>query len=321
MLITVAIFAAAVVVILLLGPRMAEVAQELATATGLGGAMFGVLFLALATDLPEIAFTPTAVLDGHPTLAIGTLLGSTAAQVLTIAVADVVNRHSQVMRDGSSPSATAQSALLVAILSVPLLAVPLDATVGSMSIMTPLLVTAYLGGITVVRRIGAVAVQGQDKRQFNIRSLWLRFGAYAVLLSASGVALERTTSSMSSALGLTATAGGALMAGVASSLPEFVTVVAAVRRGALSLAIGNAIGSSIFDVALLGWADAFYTDGSIFRLLGPQEVSLIGLALVLTALVFMGFARAPRSEKHAAMESYVSLGGYLAVAAMLLFGS
>lgn len=321
MLVTFAVFTAAVIVILLLGPRMAEVAQDLATATGLGGAVFGLLFLAIATDLPEIAFTPAAVLDGHPKLAIGTLLGSTTAQVLTIAVADILNRGSHVMRDGSSPSAIAQTALLFAVLSVPLVAAPLETTVGPISVMTPLLVGTYLAGVTAIRGLRAVAAVNREERELNIHSLWLRFGLYAVLLSASGVVLERTTSAISSDLGLTATVGGALVAGVASSLPEFVTVIAAVRRGALALAIGDAIGSSVFDVSLLGWADAFYTRGSIFGLLGPQEIALIGLALGLTALVLLGFARTRHSARITAVESYISVVAYLTLAAALLLSS
>lgn len=147
---------------------------------------------------------------------------------------------------------------------------------------------------------------------------WLTSHRDAALLAAAGVALERTTSTISDQLGLSPTAGGALLAGVASSLPEYVTVAAAVRRGAIALAVGDAIGSSAFDVFLLGWADAFYKDGSLFRLLGPQEVSLIGLSLTLTTLALFGFVRRRSPGRAVATESYLMVAIYIGFALVLV---
>lgn len=311
-------FAAAVGVILTVGPRMAQVAQGLAIVTGWGGALFGVIFLSIATDLPEIALTPAAVLAGHPTLAIGTLLGSTAAQVLTIAVADLLYRGGKVMNAAPSGSAIGQSALLIGVLSVPLVGAPLGLTLGWLSIATPFLALAYLAGLSATRGLGGHVESEEEDHDEDARSLWLRFVLYAGLLAAAGIALERTTSTISDQIGLSPTAGGALLAGVASSLPEYVTVTAAVRRGAIALAVGDAIGSSAFDVFLLGWADAFYKDGSLFRLLGPQEVSLIGLSLILTMLALFGFVRRTSPRRSGSTESYLMVAVYIGVALLLV---
>lgn len=319
MVIAVVVFAATAVAILFLGPRMADVAQRLATLTGIGGALFGVLFLAIATGLPEIALTPAAVLQGRPNLAIGNLLGAASVQVVAIAVADLAYRRGNLTRDASSPSAIGQSGLLLGLVALPLIAAPLRLTIGWFSIITPLLVVAYLAGVMSVKDLAQHPDPDREARDLDLRSLWLRFALYAALLAGGGVVLERATSVISSGIGLSATAGGALLAAVATSLPEIATVVAAVRRGALSLAVGDAVGSSAFDLFLLGWADAFHTNGSIFALIGSQEMSLVGLLLAVASLTLLGLVRRePPGVKQASVESYLMLAAYAAVAVLLV---
>lgn len=221
------------------------------------------------------------------------------------------------MNAAPSASAIGQSALLIGVLSVPLVGAPLGLTLGWLSIATPFLVIAYLAGLAATRGLGKEPLEEEEEIE-STRALWLRFALYAGLLAAAGVALERTTSTISEQIGLSPTAGGALLAGVASSLPEYVTVTAAVRRGAVALAVGDAIGSSAFDVFLLGWADAFYKEGSLFRLLGPQEVSLIGVSLALTMLALFGFVRRGSPGRAVAVESYLMVALYIGVALVLV---
>lgn len=140
---------------------------------------------------------------------------------------------------------------------------------------------------------------------------------FALVLTGAGVAPEGTTERIGSSIGIGETAAGALLAGVATSLTELVTSVAAVRTGALALAVGNIVGSAL-DLALLSLADVFDTDGSIFELLGRAELNLPGLCLALTVLLVIGLAREPAGRRRIAAESMLMIVAYIAVVVMLI---
>lgn len=330
MLTAVALFASAVVVVVLAGPRMATTANGLAKATGMGGALFGVVFLSLATDLPEITLTPAAVWSGTPRIAVGGLLGSAAAQLTLIALVDIVLREARLTRRVALRASLGQCALMMSVLAVPLIVAVGGPTVRGVGVGTLLLPVAYIGVLAAIRNVdpddapaspSEVDESGDEPRpgRPSVRSLWLRFGVFAVLLALAGVALESSTETIGSAIGLSETAAGALLAGIVTSLPELVTAVSAARVGALDLAVGDLVGSSALDVALLALADALYTEGSVFELLGRAEFTLIGVALAVTCLLVLGIARSrPALAPRAGVESYLMLAVYAGGAAILV---
>lgn len=331
MLTAVAGFLVAAGVVVLVGPRMARTANGLATATGMGGAFFGVVFLSLATDLPEVALTPAAILSGSPRIAMGGLLGSAAAQLVLIAVVDLTFRKRRLYGRVRLLGSIAQCAVMLSVLAVPLLVAAGDPTLKGIGMGTVLMVLVYLGVLATIRRIGRdvdpepdpeLDIESDSERQAetdSLGTLWLRFGGLALLLAAAGVALEKVTETIGSGIGIGETAAGALLAGVATSLPELVTALSAARAGAVELAVGDIVGSSALDVALLALADVFYTDGSVFDLMGSPEFTLIGIALALTSLLVVGLIRRQAAGSgRPGIESYIMLAVYATGAAILI---
>ncbi|MEQ8659543.1 MAG: sodium:calcium antiporter, partial [Gammaproteobacteria bacterium] len=87
---------------------------------------------------------------------------------------------------------------------------------------------------------------------------------------------------------------GVLLTAVLTSLPELVTTLAAVRHGALQLAVGGIIGGNTFDVLFLSFADAAYRDGSIYHVM-PADVSFwVVLTLAMTAVLSFGLVKRER---------------------------
>lgn len=308
---------------------MARTADALAKATGMGGALFGVLFVALATDLPEITLTPTAVLSGSPRLAIGNLLGSAAAQLVLLAVVDVVFRQGQLLARAPLLSSLGPGALMLAVLAVPLVVAAANPTVSWIGLGTVLMVVAYVGTLGAVRGVEDPKAEGspgpEDRERFHeaesVPALWGRFALLAAVLAGAGIALETSTETIGAWIGLGETAAGALLAGVATSLPELVTAVAAVRINALGLVVGDLIGSSALDIALLALADATYTSGSVFDLIAGPELTLLGVCLALTSLLVLGLARrSPGPRTSVGIESYLMIVVYLLGVVILLAG-
>jgi cation:H+ antiporter len=91
--------------------------------------------------------------------------------------------------------------------------------------------------------------------------------------------------------GLSETAVGSLLTAIATSLPELVTSVAAVRQGSLTLAVGGIIGGNAFDTLFAAVADIAYRPGSIYHAITERQVFLIVLTILLISILLMGLIR------------------------------
>lgn len=157
------------------------------------------------------------------------------------------------------------------------------------------------------------------KRSLSV--LWLAFVIMAAVLGLAGWGLERSATAIAMNTGLSQTAVGVLLTSVATSLPELVTTVAAVRRGALTLAVAGIIGGNGFDVLFAAASDVAYRGGSIYHAV-PDSVSLwIALSLLMTGVMLAGLIR--REEQgpgRIGFESVTIIGCYLAGVIMVMLG-
>ena len=105
----------------------------------------------------------------------------------------------------------------------------------------------------------------------------------------TGAAVAESAENVVRLTGLHEAVVGALFMAVATSLPELVTSVAAVREGAVTLAVSDIVGGNFFDVLFVAAADIAFVGGSIYHGpgVGDREVFLIALALLLN-VVFLG---------------------------------
>jgi len=99
----------------------------------------------------------------------------------------------------------------------------------------------------------------------------VRFALYAPLIGAAGWVVARAGVNISEQTGLTVTLVGGVFTAVVTSLPELVTSVAAMRRGALSLAVGGIIGDNAFDTIFVAFSDVAYREGSIYHAISEHQ--------------------------------------------------
>ena len=114
-----------------------------------------------------------------------------------------------------------------------------------------------------------------------------------------------------------AVAGG-LLAGVATSFPELVTTVAAVRRRALTLAVGDIVGGNMFDVLFVCAADIAYLRGCLYHAqgVGSRAAFLTVLSILLNSILLLGMLfRQRRGPGNIGFESMLMLllyvGGFI----------
>jgi cation:H+ antiporter len=327
------LFALAALLILVFGVTMTRLAAALAERTGLGEAVMGALFLGACTSLPEIATSTTAAAAGHADLAMSNAIGSVAGQTAFLALADMAYRRANLEHAAASAENLMLAAFVLVMLSLPLMGLALPhLSVGGIHPVSVLMFLAYVQGLRMVaqahnkpmwlpRRTAETRTAGGESspRGAPLWQLWLRFGLSAAATAVGGWLLAITAVPVARHTGLSETVVGGLLTGLTGSLPELVTALAAVRMGALTLAVGDILGGNAFDALIVAFSDWAYLDGSIFTAASPEQGFLLALAAVLTAILLMGLVS---REKHGianiGLESFLVLTFYIAAFALLL---
>ncbi len=330
-----ALLVACAAVIGIVGTRLTRVVDELADRTGMGEAMAGAVLLGMATSLSGIVLSVKAAAEGQPELAMSNALGGIAVQTLFLTIADLCLRRVNLEHAAASIGNLLQGTLVLCLLSLILVgSFSPEVSLWSIHPVTPLLLLGYLFGLRVIAQ-GQKAAMWRPARtretredtpdtsssEHSLTSLWLRFAVMALALGVSGWLLEASASEIAARTWLSEAAVGSLLTAVVTSLPELVTSIAAVRRGALTLAVGGIIGGNAFDTLFVAASDVAYRNGSIYHQISGSVLLWVALSILMTGVLLMGLLR---REKHGlgriGFESVTLIGLYAAGAAMVLAG-
>lgn len=323
-------FTIAAFVIAIVGTRLARVADRLADKTGWGEAIVGAVLLGGSTSLSGIVTSVSAAYQGHPELAVSNAVGGIAAQTVFLAIADIVYRRANLEHAAASPTSLIQGTLLIALLAIPLITTS-SASVHVVGVhpASLFLVAAYIFGLRLVSRAKAEPMWGarhtpetrfdepdEEAQNANLTSLWIRFVAYAALLGIAGYVIAESGVAIANQTGLSETVVGGIFTAISTSLPELITSIAAVRQGALTLAVGDIIGGNSFDVLFLAFSDVAYRSGSIYHSITQRQVFIISLTILLTSVLLLGLLRREqRGIGNIGFESFLIivlyLGGFL----------
>jgi cation:H+ antiporter len=300
------LFCIAAAFIAVFGSLMSRTADRLADATGLGEAIMGAVFLGGCTSLPGIVTSVTAAYEGYAELAASNAVGGIAVQTVFLAIADIVYRKANLEHAAASISNMMQGALLVFLLAMCVLGiVGPRVTVLHVHPVSLLLVGGYLFGLRQIalarnqpmwrpmktRETRVDEPRAERTGDSSLALSWLAFAGLGLVVGAAGYGVAESGIALSRTAGISQTIIGGLFTGVATSLPELVTSVAAVRQGALTLAVGGVIGGNCFDVLFMAFSDIAYRRGSLYHALTERQTFMISLTIVLTAVLLLGLIR------------------------------
>ena len=309
-------------VLLTAGVKFTKVVDELADRTQIGEALAGAVLLGAATSMPGLITTVTGAIEGEAGLAVGNALGGIAAQTTFLVLADMIYRRTNLEHAAASLPNIVSASLLTAMVGVVLVAATgPDVDVLGIHPATPALVIVYLYGLRLVRAAKASPMWAPEDTEgmvedepepsageSSIGALWTWFGGLAVVVAAVGYAIGQSGLTLAAETGLTGSVVGALFTSVVTSLPELVTVLTAVRIGALTLAVSNIVGGNTFDVLFVAAADVAFREGSVYHAADAQALLVTALTVVLTALLIAGLLT--RDERGIGFEGVAILGTY-----------
>lgn len=298
------LFLVGAVIILVTGTRLAVLADQIADKTGLGEAITGTVFLGLITALPGLAASVYAAMEGRAALAIGNAIGGIALQTTFLALADLFHRGANLEHAAASVSNMIQTTVLIILLTLVLLGLTgPDVAIGHVHPVTPLLMLAAGTGFWMMFRVKSapmweptrtaetvIDVAAEMSSAQSTKALLLHFIGLAVVITAAGALVAFATGRIADATGMNETLAGGLLSGVATSLPELVTTIAAVRRGALTLAVSDIVGGNFFDVLFVAAADIVFIGGSLYHAQGVDDdlEFLTGLTILLNLILLLG---------------------------------
>ena len=249
-------FVLGLVVLVVGADVMVRGASRLAVSFGVSPLVVGLTVVAFGTSAPEMAVSVGSALAGSPDLAIGNVVGSNIANVLLIlgisALITPLLVDEQIIRQ-EIPIMIGASALLVVM--------ALDGNIGLLeSIVLFALVIAYTVFLVIQSRRASKAVQ--DEFETGIpTSTWDSHWAVQIGLIAAGLAmlvvgadwLVDAAVAFARAFGVSDLVIGLTVVAVGTSMPEIATSIVAAMRGQRDIAVGNVVGSNVFNIlAVLG---------------------------------------------------------------------
>jgi len=302
------VFFVCALIIAFFGTKMAGYAEIIADRTRFGEALIGSVLLGAGTSIAGIVTSSSTAASGAADLSVANAMGGIAAQTMFLAIADIAYRKVNLEHAGASLVNIGQATVLILLITLPILAYAAPPfAVWGVNPLTPLLVGVYLVGLHnahrihekpmwLVRKTDATRNEEDDETQDG-RTLWVigaLFAALVCIVGFAGWVVGETGILLSERLGISQGVVGALGTAIVTSLPELVTTIAAVRRGALQLAIGGIIGGNMFDALFIASSDVFYRNGSIYNAIEERTLFWMALVIAMTGILLIGLLRRER---------------------------
>jgi cation:H+ antiporter len=291
---------------------LARYGDVLAEKTGLGGAWVGGILLAGVTSLPELVSGVAAVSWlQQPNLAAGGVLGSCLFNLVLIAVLDFTYQPGSILARAHNGHvlSSALGILLLGIVAGSALLGPAADGFGLMgfSAISLIILIVYVLGARLIsrfeqRRMAEVLEMTSKVRNYDQVSAVRAYGIFlgsAIAVVALGVWLASLGDRIAATTGLSHSFVGTLFLAVSTSLPEIAAGIAAVRLGAIDMAISNVLGSNLFNIMLFPIFDMADGSANFWSSISPANAFSAVVAMIMTgiAIVSLTYRASPDTPK------------------------
>jgi len=299
-------FSACLLVIGVAGYRLSVYGDAIAEKAGLSRSWVGLALIATVTSLPELAAGVSAVTAaGTPDIAMGDVLGSCVFNLLILVVLDFLYRKETVYtraRQGHVVSAGFGTALIgFAGFNLLLYQQGMAPAIGHVGLYSPLIVLLYALAMRALFRYERETLQEFVEAEPAHKGLTLQraitgYAVAAVAVVAAGIWLPFVGAGLAAQMGWEESFVGTLFVAGVTSTPELVVTLAALRLGAVDMAIGGLLGSNLFNIVVLAIDDLFYSPGPLFADVSVVHGASAFSAMMMSGLAIIGLMLRPRSR-------------------------
>jgi cation:H+ antiporter len=317
------VFVASAGAIWVAGISLSNYTDVLADRLHLGAALGGLILLAVATNLPEVAITVAASANGEVEVAVSNILGGIAIQTVVLVALDAfgVRVRRPLTYQAASLALIVEGAVVVAILVVCVMGaqLPRDAVAYRLSPDVVGIALIWVVGLSLTqkasrklpwadngnapdaqpeprghsakKRAAAMSTKGVSTR----RVVGV-FGLAATVTLVAGALLEESGSQAAASIGLSGVLFGATVLAAATSLPELSTGLTAVRSGDYQLAFGDIFGGNAF-LPVLFLLATLVSGKAILPNAHNTDLYLTALGALLTLIYMAGLLFRPATQR------------------------
>jgi cation:H+ antiporter len=168
------------------------------------------------------------------------------------------------------------------------------------SVYTPFIVLLYLGAMRAAfvyeRRTKPMPQIIQEAGKVTLKMAVVRYLAAAIVVVAAGTWLPFIGREIAEVMGWRTSFVGTLLIAAATSVPELVVTISALRLGAVDMAIAGLLGSNLFDMLILGIDDVAYTDGPLLSSVSPAHAVSAFAAVIMSGIFIVALLYRPESR-------------------------
>lgn len=285
-----------------------EGAAGIAARFGIPQLVIGLTIVAMGTSAPEAAVSITSALNGNAGITVGNVIGSNILNILIILGVTAVIINVPVQKS----TVFAEIPFMIGITAVFLWMGANDGKVTFWEGMICwILFLIYLGYLLVMAKKNK-EVQDEEAKAMNI---WLQLlslvGGAVVIVIGSQLAVDSATK-IAEFIGVTPRFIGLTVVALGTSLPELVTSVVAAQKGKADIAIGNIVGSNIFNILFVAGTTALITPVAF------EAKFIVDTLLAVDAGVLLLFCVAPGKKltRLGGILMLLAYGGYFAYLVM-----
>lgn len=295
--------------------RFVEGAAATARHFGMPSLLIGMVVVGFGTSAPEMVVSAISSFQGNPGLALGNAYGSNITNIALIlgltSLISPITVHSQILRK-ELPILTAVTVLAAWQLWDSELS-RFDALV-LLGVFAGLMAWTILQGMKKSDTLGDDVEKKMDTQELPLKKalLWLIIGL--ILLIASSRCLVWGAVQIAQGLGVSDLIIGLTIVAVGTSLPELASSIIAIRKGEHDLALGNVVGSNLFNtLAVVGIAGTIHPMSVSADVLSRDifVMALLTIALFAIGFGFRGPGRVNRYEGALLLSCYIGYTVYL----------
>ncbi|MDA8100893.1 MAG: hypothetical protein M0042_14850 [Nitrospiraceae bacterium] len=280
------------------GMNLARYGDVIAEKSGLGRAWIGLILMASVTSLPELITGLSSVtIADAPDIALGDIMGSCVFNLAIISLMDIMHgpapifskaEHGHVLSAGFG-------VVLIGVAAVSILAHDQLPPIGWIGMYTPAIIVIYGIGMRSVflfnkKKIATFVGEIAEAARYDhlsVRETATKYALNAAVVVFAALWLPFLGDRLAVETGLGRSFIGTIFVAMTTSLPELVVSLVALRIGAADMAIGNLLGSNLFNIFILAVDDLFYLRGSLLSSVSQNHAITAFMAVIMTGITMI----------------------------------
>lgn len=278
------------IAVIMAGFYLTKYGDEISDKSGIGGGLIGFFLLALATSLPELITSVSAVVfQNAPELSLGNIFGSNLFNLAILVIVDLISKNGAFIKSGKENLVSIAYIFIISLIAIIPIILNIEFGIGffrnlPVNIESMLILFFYIYILKTFRNSQEETEEKKEKSGGSLIPVCLKFAFSAGIIIISGFFLTRSVDNIAVTYNLGKTFAGSLFLAFVTSLPEATVSISAVRIGAIDMAIGNVLGSNVFNVLIVFFAD-ICTKNQILYLAELKSSIVTGMFSLLAAAV------------------------------------